>query len=161
MTSSPVLKKCTKDDMLRLFTIFSKSFGKTHEHLNASFPDHWTDEGRRNGRDHFLKSFERDTNIDWLKVEVDGEMVAGAKWIMYDGGLEERNQSCTQEGESRNKNIIRGGIDHKNQEKGKYNDANEYAAYLRDIFLRHRRETIEQSSEKILCKCLPSPIFPQ
>lgn len=82
------VQRCTEADIPRVFEIVSLAFAHDHEYMDAIFPAHTTQEGRKIGSERMLQMFHGDPNGHFLKV-TDGEsgkIVAAAKWNIYTSG---------------------------------------------------------------------------
>lgn len=83
------IEECNDTDMDRAFEIISSAFGHEHPFMESVFPLHATPQGRRLGGQRMLANKKADPNTTLLKV-VDtstGEVVAQAKWNIYDGSI--------------------------------------------------------------------------
>ena len=75
------------------FAIISTAFGREHPYIDALYPDHDQPLGRERGGERLLAIKHADPNTTFLKV-VDsqtGEIVAVAKWNVYDGVIPEES----------------------------------------------------------------------
>ena len=128
------LEICTDDDMERAFAIVSSAFGHDHPYIDAVFPDHDQEHGRKRGGERMLAIKKSDPNTTFIKV-VDtstGKMIALAKWNVYDGTVPEEVEL---EGD-----FWRG------------RDEKEYARYLFREFLVPRRKAIQDSRGRLVCE---------
>lgn len=128
------LETCTDGDMGRGFAILSSAFGHKHPYIDACFPDHDQEIGRKRGGERLLAIKQSDPNTTFIKVTdmQTGTMIALAKWNVYNGTVPEEAEL---EGEFRH------GPDEK-----------EYAQYLFCEFLVPRREAINNSAGRLVCK---------
>lgn len=79
------LEKCSEDDMAKFFEIVSLAFEHEHEYIEAVYPQHDKREGRAAGAERLLVTMKADVHATFSKVMNDqGEMIAGAKWNIYD-----------------------------------------------------------------------------
>ena len=85
------LEECNETDMSRAFAIVSSAFGHEQPYMNALYPAHSTPSGRETGADRFRDMYRTDPNTTFLKVtDTDtGEMIAQAKWNIYNGAVPE------------------------------------------------------------------------
>ncbi|KAL8736507.1 MAG: hypothetical protein Q9166_000299 [cf. Caloplaca sp. 2 TL-2023] len=127
------LQTCTDEDMHRTFEIVSSAYGHEHPYIDAVYPSHDTPSGRQTGGDRLLAIKRSDPHTTFLKVTdtATGEMIAQAKWNVYDGIV-------PREGEL--DGDFWGGEDEK-----------EYARYLFREYLAPRRAAIRASGGRIVC----------
>ncbi|KAL8952507.1 MAG: hypothetical protein Q9222_001575 [Ikaeria aurantiellina] len=111
--------------MQRTFEILSLAFGHEHPYIDAVFPSHNTASGRKIGGERLLAIKNSDPNTTFLKVTDTntGEMIAQAKWNIYDGEVPKKAEL--------------GGDFWAGQ------DEKEYAQYLFREYLGPRRSAIE------------------
>ena len=84
------LESCTDDDMDRVFAIISAAFGHEHPYIDACFPDHDKEKGRKIGGERMLAMKRADPNTTFIKViDTQGKIIAIAKWNVYDGTVPE------------------------------------------------------------------------
>ena len=128
------LETCTDGDMDRGFAILSSAFGHEHPYIDACFPDHDQEIGRKRGGERLLAIKQSDPNTTFIKVTdmQTGKMIALAKWNVYKGTVPKEAEL---EGE------FWQGPDQK-----------EYAQYLFREFLVPRREAIKKSAGRLVCK---------
>jgi len=127
------LEHCTPSDMPRLFELISLSFAHEHEYIEAVFPAHDTPAGRAAGAERMLATMESDMYATFLKVVDDeGEMIAGAKWNLYDGTIPPEID-------------VSGDYWESEEEK-------EYAAHMFRMYLGPRRKAIRESGGRLLCE---------
>ncbi|KAI4103515.1 MAG: hypothetical protein LQ339_004240 [Xanthoria mediterranea] len=121
------LEVCDDNDMHRTFTILSSAFGHEHPYIDAVFPSHATVAGREIGGERLRAIKHSDPNTTFLKItDTDtGEMIAQAKWNIYDGEVPEAVE-------------LDGDFWAGEEEK-------EYARYLFREYLVPRRAAIEDS----------------
>lgn len=130
------LETCTDTDMDRTFAIISSAFGHEHPYIDACFPNHDKEIGRKVGGERMLAMKRTDPNTTFIKV-VDtqvGKIIAMAKWNIYDGTLPEEVD-----------------VD------GDYwqgQDDKEYAQYLFREYLVPRRRAIRESGGNLVCKSI-------
>ncbi|KAL8811339.1 MAG: hypothetical protein Q9223_000357 [Gallowayella weberi] len=126
------LEPCTDDDMDRTFAIVSSAFGHEHTYFDAVYPAHDTPSGRKNGGDRLLAIKHSDPLTTFLKVtDTDtGEMIAAAKWNIYDGVVPEEAE-------------LDGDYWEGEEEK-------EYAMYMFREYLGPRRAAIKASAGKLV-----------
>ncbi|KAL8698018.1 MAG: hypothetical protein Q9224_002048 [Gallowayella concinna] len=130
--------------MDRTFAIVSSAYGHEHTYFDAVYPGHDTPSGRKIGGDRLLATKHRDSWTTFLKVtDTDtGEMIAQAKWSIFDGVAPEDME-------------LDGDYWEGDEEK-------EYARYMFWEFLGPRRAAIKASGGKLVCKfsrlsiCVPS-----
>lgn len=81
------IEECNDLDMDRTFEIISSAFGHEQPFFESVFPMHATPQGRRIGSQRLLASKKVDPNTRFLKVvdTSNGNMIAQAKWNIYDG----------------------------------------------------------------------------
>lgn len=129
------LETCTDADMDRAFAIVSSAFGHDHPYIDAVFPDHGTEHGRKRGGERMLAIKNSDPNTTFIKVVdmLSGKMIALAKWNVYKDG------TVPEEGE------LEGEFREGREEK-------EYARYLFREFLVPRRRAIRESGGRLVCK---------
>ena len=128
------VEHCTDADMDRTFAIISSAFANDHPYINAAFPKHSTPEGRGLGGERMLAIKRSDPNTTFLKVtDTDtGEMIAQAKWNIYDGVVPEEAD-----------------IDGPFWET---EDDKEYAQILCREYLIPRRRAIRDAGGKLVCE---------
>lgn len=129
------LETCTDADMDRAFAVVSSAFGHEHPYIDAVFPDHDTEHGRKRGGERMLAIKNSDPNTTFIKVvdTLSGRMIALAKWNVYKDG------TVPEEGE------LEGEFWEEREEK-------EYARYLFREFLVPRRRAIRESGGRLVCK---------
>ena len=127
------LEVCDDNDMHRTFTILSSAFGHEHPYIDAVFPSHSTASGREIGGERLRAIKHSDPNTTFLKItDTDtGEMIAQAKWNIYDGEVPEAVE-------------LDGDFWAGEEEK-------EYARYLFREYLVPRRAAIEKSGGHLVC----------
>ncbi|KAL8655270.1 MAG: hypothetical protein Q9226_003111 [Calogaya cf. arnoldii] len=127
------LEVCGDNDMERTFEILSSAFGHEHPYIDAVFPSHATASGRKIGGDRLLAIKHSDPNTTFLK-DTDtgtGEMIAQAKWNIYNGVVPEETE-------------LDGDFWAGQDEK-------EYAQYLFREYLGPRRSAIEACGGRLVC----------
>lgn len=128
------IEECNDTDMDRTFEIISSAFGHEHPYIESVFPLHATPQGRRLGGQRMLAYKKADQNTTFLKV-VDtrtGEVVAVAKWNIYDGSIPDDYE-------------LDGDFWESNNEK-------EYAQHMFREYLVPRRKAIKDSGGRLVCK---------
>ena len=128
------LETCTDADMHRAFAIVSESFGHEHPYIDACYPDHDQEHGRKLGGERMLAIKNADPNTTFIKV-VDtqtGKMIALGKWNVYEGTVPEEAD-------------LEGDFWQSQDDK-------EYAQYLYREYLVPRREAIKKSGGNLVCK---------
>ncbi|KAK7448610.1 hypothetical protein Landi51_06286 [Colletotrichum acutatum] len=82
------VRRCTENDIPRVFEIVSLAFANDHKFVDAVFPEHSTSEGRKLGSERMLAMFHGDPYSIFLKcIDTNtGQIVAAAKWNVYKGG---------------------------------------------------------------------------
>ena len=127
------LERCTDDDMDRVFAIISAAFGHEHPYIDACFPDHDQENGRKVGGERMLAMKQSDPNTTFIKVvDTQGKIIAIAKWNVYDGTVPEESEL-----------------------EGDYwqgQDDKEYAQHLFREYLVPRRRAIRESGGNLVCK---------
>ncbi|KAL9102560.1 MAG: hypothetical protein Q9163_002310 [Psora crenata] len=128
------LEVCTDNDMPRAFAILSSAFGHEHPYIEACFPEHDQPEGRKVGGERMLAIKHADPNTTLLKVTdtESGEMMAFAKWNIYDSVVPEEVE-------------LEGDFWPGQDEK-------EYAQHLFRQYLVPRRKAIRESGGRLLWK---------
>jgi hypothetical protein len=127
------IEKCTEADMARFFEIVSLAFGHEHEYIESVYPDHDTPAGRAAGAERMLATMKADIYATWLKVvNEEGEMVAGAKWNIYDHVLPPEFEA---EGDY-----------------WKSDEEKEYGQHMFRTYLVPRRKAIKESGGHIVCE---------
>ncbi|KAL8766222.1 MAG: hypothetical protein Q9209_006936 [Squamulea sp. 1 TL-2023] len=128
------VETCSDADMDRGFAIISSAFGHEHPYIEYVFPNHATNPGRKVGGERLLAMKNSDPNAIFLKVtETDtGEMIALAKWNVYDGVIPEAVE-------------LNGDFWANSEDK-------EYAQHLFRGYLAPRRKAIEESGGHLVCK---------
>lgn len=130
---------CTDADMDRAFAIVSSSFGHQHPYIDACYPDHDTELGRKRGGERML-AMNSDPYTTFIKV-VDiatGNMIALGKWNVYNGTVPEEAD-------------LDGDF-------WQGQDDKEYAQYLFREYLVPRRKAIKDSGGRLVCKSKCPPI---
>ncbi|KAL9120544.1 MAG: hypothetical protein Q9187_002900 [Circinaria calcarea] len=132
------LETCRDDDMDRTFAIISLAFAHEHPYIDAAFPAHDTPAGRISGGKRMLAIKHSDPNTTFLKVTDagTGEMVAQAKWNVYNGVVPEEIE-------------LEGDFWETEDEK-------EYAQHLFREYLATRRRAIKKSGGNLVYKLLRS-----
>lgn len=79
-----VIKDAEDADMLAVFTVAARAFDRNENFFDATFPQHWTDEGKAAGAERFLHMKQNDPNIHYIKaVDTDTGAIAGfARWLI-------------------------------------------------------------------------------
>ena len=131
---------CTDADMDRAFAIVSSSFGHEHPYIDACYPEHDTELGRKRGGERMLAIKNSDPNTTFIKV-VDnstGRMIALSKWNVY-------NETVPEE-------VDLDGDFWQSQ------DDKEYAQHLFREYLVPRRKAIKDSGGRLVCKSKCPPV---
>lgn len=128
------IEECNDTDMDRTFEIISSAFGHEHPNIESIFPLQAAPQGRRFGGQRMLASKKADPNATFLKV-VDTstcEMVAQAKWNIYDGSIPDEVELDGDFWESKNEK--------------------EYAQHMFREYLVPRRKAIKDSGGRLVGK---------
>ena len=128
------LEPCADADMDRAFAIISSAFGHEHPYIDACFPDHDEEVGRKRGGERMLAAKKSDPNTTFIKVTdaETGTMIAVAKWNVYDRTVPEEVE-------------LEGDFWRGEEDK-------EYAQYLFREFLIPRRKAIKDSGGSLVCE---------
>lgn len=130
------LEKCTEADMYRFFEIASLAFAHNHPYFDAEYPKHDEPSGRAAGAERMAELFRTDKHANFLKVvddNADGEIIAAAKWNVYDGEIPPFEE-----------------------EDGKWwetDEEREYAHHMTKVYLVQRRKKFEEVRGRVLCRC--------
>lgn len=128
------IEECNDTDMDRTFEVISSAFGHEHPYIESVFPLHATPQGRKIGGQRMLAYKKADPNTTFLKV-VDistDEVVAVAKWNIYDGSIPDEYELDGNFWESKNEK--------------------EYAQHMFREYLVPRRKAIKDSGGRLVCK---------
>ncbi|EME89491.1 uncharacterized protein MYCFIDRAFT_26280 [Pseudocercospora fijiensis CIRAD86] len=136
MTTSKIIVAPAEDaDMSRIFDITTLAFARNEPVWDAMWPNHWTEEGKRQGVERMLKIKNTDPCTTYIKA-VDsetGEILGMAKWLVFN---EKLPASRTFEGGT--------GDYWPDEEEARY------AKTMAEIFVRERNAYIESTKGKIV-----------
>lgn len=79
------MSEAADQDLYRLFEITSLAFGHTEPFWDASWPQHWTETGRKAGASRFKNLKVADSTNRFIKAidKSSGEIIGMAKWNIY------------------------------------------------------------------------------
>ncbi|KXT04406.1 hypothetical protein AC578_3565 [Pseudocercospora eumusae] len=90
MTDSKIIVGPAEDaDMARIFEITGLAFARNEPVWDAMWPNHWTEEGKKQGVERMIKIKNTDPSTTYIKAvdSESGEIMGMAKWLVFNENL--------------------------------------------------------------------------